>query len=164
MTPLNFWAAHLLQRLLLAAVYRPILGLDFLSAHVLLVTIRYQDIAKKAIITPFGLFEYLFMPFGLRYTAQTFQFFMDRLFKHLPFMFTYLYDHIFDSRTLEEHCNHLRQFFYHPSGEWLQINPAKCLFAASAVEFPGHRLDRHRARPLQRHLQAISDSPPPLRM
>ncbi len=38
-----------------------------------------QDIAKTAIITPFGLFEYLFMPFGLRNTAQTFQRFMDSL-------------------------------------------------------------------------------------
>jgi hypothetical protein len=32
-----------------------------------------QDIAKTAIITPFGLFEYLFMPLRLRNAAQTFQ-------------------------------------------------------------------------------------------
>jgi hypothetical protein len=51
-----------------------------------------QDIAKTAIITPFSLFEYLFMPFGLRNAAQTFQRFMDRLFKHLRFMFCYLDD------------------------------------------------------------------------
>jgi hypothetical protein len=49
-----------------------------------------QDIAKTAIITPFGLFEYLFMPFGLRNAAQTFQRFMDRILKHLPFVFCYL--------------------------------------------------------------------------
>ncbi len=46
-----------------------------------------QDVTKTAIITPFGLFEYLFMPFGLRNAAQTFQRFMDSLFKHLPFVF-----------------------------------------------------------------------------
>jgi hypothetical protein len=34
-----------------------------------------QDVAKTAIITPFGLFEYLFI--GLRNAAQTFQRFMD---------------------------------------------------------------------------------------
>ena len=58
-----------------------------------------QDIAKTAIITPFGLFEYLFMPFGLRNAAQTFQRFMDRLFKHLPFVFCYLDDLIIASRS-----------------------------------------------------------------
>jgi hypothetical protein len=61
-----------------------------------------QDIAIMAIITPFGLFEYLFMPFSLHNAAQTFQRFMDRLFKHLPFVFCYL-DDLIANRTLEEH-------------------------------------------------------------
>ncbi len=60
-----------------------------------------QDIAITAFITPFSLFEYLFMPFGLCNAAQTFQRFMDRLFKHLPFVFCYLDDLIIASRTLE---------------------------------------------------------------
>ncbi len=68
-----------------------------------------QDVAKMAIITPFGLFEYLFMPFGLRNAAQTIQRFMDSLFKHLPFVFCYLDDLIIASHTLEEHHEHLGQ-------------------------------------------------------
>jgi hypothetical protein len=51
------------------------------------------------------------MPFGLRKAAQNFQRFMDMLFKYLPFVFTYLDHHIIASRTLEEHYDHLRQFF-----------------------------------------------------
>ncbi len=43
----------------------------------------------------------------------------------------------------------------------MQINPAKCMFAAAALEFLGHRVDQHGVRPLQRHVQAISDFPPP---
>jgi hypothetical protein len=70
-----------------------------------------QDIAKTAISTPFGLFEYLFMPFGLRNVAQTFQGFMDSLLKHLPFVFCYLDDIIIASNSLEEHIEHLRQIF-----------------------------------------------------
>ncbi len=70
-----------------------------------------EDIEKTAIFTPFGLFEYLFMPFGLTNAAQSFQRLMDKLFRHLPFMFTYLDDHLIASRTLEEHLLHLQQFF-----------------------------------------------------
>jgi hypothetical protein len=109
-----------------------ILGLDFLSTH--------AD-----------------MPFGLRNTAQTFQCFMDRLFKHLPFVFCYLDDLIIASRTLEEHNKHLRQICSILQEN--KMNPTKCVFAA-AVEFLGHRVDQHGVRPLQRHVQAISDPPP----
>jgi hypothetical protein len=120
-----------------------------------------QDIAKTAIITPFGLFEYLFMPFGLRNAAQTFKRFMDSLLKHLPFVFCYLDDIIIASHSLEEHIEHLRQIFTILQENGLQINPAKCVFAAAAVEFLGHRVDQDGVRPLQRHVQAISDFPPP---
>jgi hypothetical protein len=34
------------------------------------------------------------------------------------------------------------------------------VFAAAAVEFLGHRVDQHGVRPLQQHVQAISDFPP----
>jgi hypothetical protein len=37
-----------------------------------------KDILNTAIKTPFGLFEYLFTPFGLSNAAQTFQRMMDR--------------------------------------------------------------------------------------
>jgi hypothetical protein len=71
-----------------------------------------QDIAKAAIITLFAYsIKYLFLLFGLRNAAQTFQHYMDSLFKHLPFLFNYLDDHTMASQTLEEYCNHLRQFF-----------------------------------------------------
>jgi hypothetical protein len=100
-----------------------------------------QDVTKTEIITPFGLFEYLFMPFGLCNTAQTFQRFMDSIFKQLPYVFCYLDDLIIASHTLEEHHEHLRQIFTILQEKGLQINPAKCVFAATTVEFLGHRVD-----------------------
>ncbi|KAG5345853.1 CSK2A kinase, partial [Acromyrmex heyeri] len=42
------------------------------------ISVRESDIPKTAIITPFGLFEFPYMTFGLRNAAQTFQRFMDR--------------------------------------------------------------------------------------
>src|ERR1700755_1370816 len=51
-----------------------------------------EDIPKTAITTPFGLFEYTRMPYGLRNAAQTFQRFMDSVLRGLPFCWAYLDD------------------------------------------------------------------------
>jgi len=119
------------------------------------------DIPKTAICTPFGLFEYLFMPFGLKNAAQTFQRLMDRLFRHLPFVFVYLDDILIASRSDSEHLDHLRQVFAILQDNGLQLNPAKCVFAAVSLSFLGHRVDAHGIAPLPKHVQALLDFPPP---
>ena len=48
------------------------------------------DVQKMAIITPFGLFEFLHMPFGLKNSAQAFQHLMDGVLRGLEFCFVYL--------------------------------------------------------------------------
>ena len=71
------------------------------------IPMRPADIPKTAIITPFGLFEFLCLPFGLRNAAQTFQRMMDRIFGYLPFCFIYLDDILVFSSSLADHQLHL---------------------------------------------------------
>ena len=54
------------------------------------IPVQESEIAKIAIITPFGLFQFCCMPFGLRNAAKIFQRFMDDICKDLDFVFVYL--------------------------------------------------------------------------
>jgi transposase InsO family protein len=101
------------------------------------------------------------MPFGLRNAAQTFQQLMDRVFRHQPFCFCYLDDHLIASRTLDEHLQHLRTYFQLFQDNGLQINPAKCVFAVAEVDFLGHRVSAAGISPLPKHVEALQRLPVP---
>lgn len=93
-----------------------------------------EDIPKTAIITPFGLFEFLYMTFGLKNAAQTFQRFMMRVLADLDFIFVYMDDICIASRNLKEHLQHLRILFERLREYGLLINISKCEFG-KAIKF-----------------------------
>jgi hypothetical protein len=99
----------------------------------------HPGIHKTAITTPFGLFEFPFMSFGLRNASQTFQRFMDDIMRGLYFCFAYLDDILVFSGSLEDHERHLRAIFSRLQMYGILINHAKCVFRASEVTFLGYR-------------------------
>lgn len=70
-----------------------------------------EDIPKTAVCTPFGLFEFRVMTFGLRNAAQTFQRFLNKILEGLDFIFAYIDDVLIASTSVEEHEEHLRIVF-----------------------------------------------------
>ena len=51
-----------------------------------------QDVEKTAVTTPFGSYEYVYMPLGLRNSGATFQRVMDQIFRQISCVFVYLDD------------------------------------------------------------------------
>ena len=125
------------------------------------VPVQPQDVPKTAVITPFGLFEFLRMPFGLKGAAQTFQRLMDSVLRDMPFLFVYLDDILVASATPEEHMTHLRQLFERLSEHGLIVNPAKCQFGQSSITFLGHHVTPRGAVPLPARVEAVAAFPRP---
>jgi hypothetical protein len=126
------------------------------------VPVAAADIAKTAIITPFGLFEFTRMPFGLRNAGMTFQWLMDSILSTLPFAFVYLDDILIVSTDKAAHWRHLEAVFSALQQNGLVINPDKCLLACNSVDFLGHRLSASGIGPLPARVQAIADFPRPV--
>ena len=120
-----------------------------------------EDIAKTAIITPFGLYEFLVMPFGLRCATQTFQRFMDMIFRDFDFAFCYIDDIIIFSDSHEQHLEHLQKVLERLREFALTINASKCTFGQSEVTFLGYVINQFGYRPPPERVQAIVDYPKP---
>ena len=125
------------------------------------VPMNSEDICKTAIVTPFGLFEFLSMPFGLKNAAQTFQRLMDQIFKGLPFVFIYLDDILVASRGRGLHLKHLRVVLELLVQNGLVINLDKCSFALPEIEYLGHKITATGIVPLRRHVESLLQLPPP---
>ena len=119
------------------------------------------DIEKTAVTTPFGLYEYCFMPMGLRNAGCTFQRFMDNIFRDMDCVFIYLDDLVF-SENEEQHKRDLEKVFQILSKYNLRISLDKCVFNKSEIEFLGHSVSSAGLRPPERKIKEIDEFPRPM--
>jgi hypothetical protein len=120
-----------------------------------------SDNPKTAIITPFGLFEYLFTPFGLSNAARTFQRMMDCTTEGLEGVFAYMDDSHVGSLDRQTHLRHLKNLFNALATNALAINLEKCVFAVPFLEILGHKISAAGAAPTATHTAKIELCPPP---
>ncbi|GBM69552.1 Transposon Ty3-G Gag-Pol polyprotein [Araneus ventricosus] len=114
------------------------------------------DVPKTAVITTFGLFEFLFMPFGLCNAAQTFQHFMYEIVGDLDYCFVYLDDALIAS-TDESDLKHLDEVSRRSQKYGLVVNTEKCVFGQLSVKFLGYLISEKAIEPLPDRVKAINE-------
>ena len=125
------------------------------------IPVNPADVPKTAVITPFGLYEYVRMPFGLRNAAQTFQRFIDEVLRGLPFVFAYIDDLLIASPDEATHRIHLKQVLLRLQDYGIQINADKSEFGATSLAFLGHVVSSAGITPLPSKSAAIQEFPKP---
>ena len=107
------------------------------------VRMRAEDIPKTAFVTPFGQYEFVFMPFGLCNAPATFQRLMDHVLVRFIGVcaFVYLDDIVVFSNSEVEHKHHLESIFEALDGANLHLNARKCRFFQPSIKFLGHVVD-----------------------
>ncbi|PTQ33208.1 hypothetical protein MARPO_0091s0058, partial [Marchantia polymorpha] len=84
------------------------------------------------------LYQWRFLPFGLKNAPAEFQRVMDRILAGLDFVRCYIDDILVFSDIVEQHQLHLQIVFKRLRAHGLRLHPGKCKFFHEKVEYLGH--------------------------
>lgn len=127
------------------------------------IAMSLTDQHKTAFVTPFGLFEYTRMPFGLCNSPATFQRLMQHVFSELVFqiLLVYLDDIVIYSRTIDEHISRLNTLFHKLREHGLKLNPSKCHYFRGEIQYLGYTVSAKGVSTSQDKVKVVQDWPKP---
>lgn len=117
--------------------------------------------AKTAFSTTTGLYQFRFMPFGIKTAPAVFAKLMRKVVADIPGVHHYYDDILVASATWEEHVDTLRQLFARIGAAGLTVRPSKCELGMTEIDFLGHRIGAGKLAPLGKILDKIEAAQPP---
>ena len=114
-----------------------------------------------AITMPLWLFEFLYVPFGLRNMTKSFQSFIDYILYGLHFVCVYVNDVLIATSSLDEHIKHVQLVFERFEKFGVIIKSVKCEFGKSEINFLRHNLNSARISPFPSKVEAFENFPVP---
>lgn len=122
------------------------------------------SIGRTAFVTPEGHFEYLKMPYGLANAPVVYQRIISKTLKALidtGKVLTYIDDILVLSETIDEGFTILRRVLETLVTAGFSLNPKKCTFLSTEVEYLGRLISKGQVRPSARKVDALLKSPKP---
>jgi hypothetical protein len=119
-------------------------SMDLLSGYHQ-VRLKEEDIPKTAFRTPFGLYEFKVLPFGLTNAPATFQRLMNELFHDFireGFVVVYLDDLLIFSKSHTQHLEHVRRVLERMRTVELFAKLIKCDFMTEELFYLGHIISK----------------------
>lgn len=128
------------------------------------VNMNPKSIKYTAFVTPFGQYEYLKMPFGLRNAPSCFQRYINLVFKDLLTshkIIVYMDDILIASENFNDHISTLKSVLNRLSSNNLELNLSKSKFVHTQVDFLGYSVNKYGILPNSDHKNAIMMYPLP---
>ncbi|CAI7769995.1 unnamed protein product [Closterium sp. NIES-54] len=102
------------------------------------IKIREEDIKKTAFHGPDGLYEWLYMPFGLRNASAVFQRVMDSVLRGVECAACYIDDMVIFSTTEQQHLQDVERTLTAIEAAGLTCHPKKCRWGEQTVQYLGY--------------------------
>lgn len=119
---------------------------------------------KTSFATPFNCWQFCRLPFGLSGGPSSYARLVIQVLRNIPpeQAVAYVDDILIHSSTFEQHMSNLDTVFKAYTKAGLKLNPKKCHFMASKIDYLGHTVSEAGIEPQEAYLKVVKDWPIPM--